>query len=204
MHPYVYSWEHAICDAGVPGLDRRDGFSVHVFVEAELDMMMLNQRRYCTFAEVDYDGDILASSNATLELLDSLYKSLALEVYGKVMPERLYSRAVKDMRISLNFLRSPSGIKRYAFGQIEGVFSRYSKLMAMSPRIDVGTVSDFDNRDHREWKHASTGEICTASFDELYALALGKVAAEAPALMGAGSIADVTDGLNFNGEPIIT
>ena len=41
LHPFVYSQEHALCDAGVEGLDRSDGHEVHAVIETELDEMVL-------------------------------------------------------------------------------------------------------------------------------------------------------------------
>ncbi|MDR2106426.1 MAG: zinc dependent phospholipase C family protein, partial [Coriobacteriales bacterium] len=45
MHPFVYAQQYAICDAGVKGLDRRDGSVVHGQIEADLDAMLVRQRR---------------------------------------------------------------------------------------------------------------------------------------------------------------
>ena len=50
VHPLVYCHEHALCDAGEPGLTRDDGSEVHGVIESELDEMVLFAKRGDTVA----------------------------------------------------------------------------------------------------------------------------------------------------------
>ncbi|MDR0499815.1 MAG: zinc dependent phospholipase C family protein [Coriobacteriales bacterium] len=45
VHPFVYAQQYALCAAGVPGLDIRDGQVVHARIESDLDVWMLNKRQ---------------------------------------------------------------------------------------------------------------------------------------------------------------
>ncbi|HBT95838.1 MAG TPA: peptidase [Coriobacteriia bacterium] len=201
MHPFVYAQQYAICDAGVKKLDRSDGFSVHVFIEAELDMMMLHRKFGYGLQQCDIRKLVLDVSDETLSLLDNAYQALAHEVYCCALPAMSLSRGVKDMRMTLNILYSPTGIKRYLFGKVERLVRRHSLLQAMSPRNDVGDTSDFDNREKGEWANPSTGKPSTESFDELYARALDKVLRDAEALIAGEPMSGITQGLNFEGAP---
>ena len=51
VHPLVYCHEHALCDAGEPGLTRDDGSEVHGVIESELDEMVLFAKRGDTVAD---------------------------------------------------------------------------------------------------------------------------------------------------------
>ena len=50
VHPFVYSQQYALCDAGVEGLDRKAGSDVHAVIESEIDEVVLNVKRGETIA----------------------------------------------------------------------------------------------------------------------------------------------------------
>ncbi|MDR0347382.1 MAG: zinc dependent phospholipase C family protein [Coriobacteriales bacterium] len=199
VHPFVYAQQHALCDAGVKGLDRRDGSIVHGQIEADLDMMMLFQRRGVSIRSYDYTRSVLKLSDKSLALLDVMYQALAHEVYAADLPHDAFSRGVKDMRLTISVLYSPRGIKRRVFGNLERLFRRHSLAQAMSPRADVGTTCDFDNHACDAWINPFTDAVSHASFAELYAEALEAACANIVALRDGEPVATITRGLDFEG-----
>ncbi|MDR0346983.1 MAG: hypothetical protein LBH56_01220 [Coriobacteriales bacterium] len=202
MHPFVYAQQYAVCDAGIEGLDRRDGSTVHGQIEADLDMMMLYRRRGEGIRAHDYTGEVLRASGAALKLLDAAYEALAHEVYGVELPPAAFSRGVRDMRLTIAVLYSRRGIKRRLLGTVERLFRRHSFAQAMSPRNDVGVTCDFDNRERQMWRHPFADETSCADFDELYAQALTEALENIAVLLGGGPAAEVTGGLNFEGKAL--
>jgi hypothetical protein len=199
MHPFVYAQQYAICDAGVKGLDRRDGSIVHGQIEADLDMMMLCRRRGEGIGAYNYTRDVLKVDDDALRLLDAAYEALAHEVYSISLPSGAFSRGVRDMRLTIAALYSPRSVKRSLIGVTERLLRRHSFAQAMSPRNDIGVVCDFDNREQNTWKHPFADELSCASFDELYAEALNAALSNIDALLDGESAATVTRGLDFNG-----
>ncbi|MDR3037042.1 MAG: zinc dependent phospholipase C family protein [Coriobacteriales bacterium] len=199
MHPLVYSFEYALCDAGVGGLDRRDGSIVHGQIEADLDAMMLRQRYRTSVRAYNYTLDMLKVSDETLTLLDAAYRAVAHEVYAVRLAPRAFSRGVRDMRLTIAALYSPRGVKRRCLGAVERLFRRHSLTQALSLRADVGVTCDFDNHEHAAWTHPFSGAVSCASFDELYQQALATALASLEAFMADESAASFTGGLNFEG-----
>jgi hypothetical protein len=204
MHPFVYAQQNAICDAGIKGLDRRDGSTVHGQIEATLDMMMLCRRRGVGISEYNYTRDVLKGSDGTLALLDTAYRALAHEVYAVDLPANAFSRGVKDMRLTIRLLYSPRGVKRRLIGGAERLFARHSFAQAMSPPADVGAVCDFDNRARDAWADPFTGKISHADFDELYAKAQATALDNIFSLLEGKPVTAITRGLDFEGKPIAT
>jgi hypothetical protein len=203
MHPFVYAQQYALCDAGVEGLDRRDGSIVHGQIEADLDMMLLCQQRGEGIRGHDYTREILRVDEDTLWLLDAAYEALAHEVYATDLPAGAFSQGVRDMRLTIAFLYSPRGIKRRLIGATERLFRRHSFAQAMSPRNNVGTTCDFDNHEQGVWRNPFTDEVSRASFDELYAQALDAALENIAVLLDGKPAATVTRGLDFEGAPCL-
>jgi hypothetical protein len=201
MHPFVYAQQYAFCDAGVKGLDRRDGSIVHGQIEADLDMMMLRRRHGEGIRSYDYTREILKADEDALRLLDAAYGALAHEVYATDLSANSFSQGVRDMRLTIAFLYSPRGIKRRFIGGIERLLRRHSFAQAMSPRNDVGMTCDFDNHEQNAWENPFTGEVSRADFDELYAKALDEALANISALLSGESAIAVTKGFDFEGAP---
>lgn len=203
VHPFVYAQQYAICDAGVKGLDRRDGQVVHGQIEADLDAMMLAKRGPGGVSghrqKYDYPQRVLLASDETLRLLDQAYIALAHEVYAQDLPQNSFVRGVKDMRMTVALMCSPRGVKRSFIGRLERIGRRHSLVQAMSPRLGIGDSCDFDNHQHDEWTNPFTNEASTASFDQLYAHALELALRNITLLMAQEPTAKITNGLNFEG-----
>jgi hypothetical protein len=200
-HPFVYAQQYAVCDAGVKGLDRRDGSTVHGQIESDLDMMLLYRRRGVSIREYNYTRAVLKAKDSTLRLLDAAYQALAHEVYAVDLTASAFSRAVRDMRLTIAVLYSPRGIKRQLIGRVERLFSRHSFAQAMSPRADVGETCDFDNHERNEWVNPFTSECSHESFDELCARAHDAALINIDALMDGKPALDITKGRDFEGSP---
>ena len=62
MHPFIFSQQYALCDAGEPGLSRSDGHEVHAYIETELDEMILFVKRGETVERFSPARDVLKGS----------------------------------------------------------------------------------------------------------------------------------------------
>ena len=203
VHPFVYSQEYAICDAGVKGLDRRDHFQVHGQIEADLDMMMLRQRKGVGPRKYNYTHDVLKAEPEMITLLNSAFQALAHEVYSVNLPEDAFIKGMRDMRLTIRLLYSPRGIKRSLFGKVERLFYRHSHAQAMSPRHDVGETCDFDNQKRAQWVDPFKGTTHTASFIDLFELAKLKAAENISALVDGRPALEITNGLNYEGSSVL-
>lgn len=206
MHPLVYYWEHAICDAGVPGLTRDDSGEVHAVIEREYDEMVLTANRGETVETYNPSVEILRGSEHMLGIVSRMYSEVALRVYGLEVPLEAFAGSVHCFRAVQRLYYSPSGAKVEVLGNLEEKFRHYSIYRAMSHRAIIRESSDFDNEEHAEWQNPFTGETSTESFWTIYRKAgerfdrsLGVFCSDDFDIEAARAI---TGSLNFGGEPV--
>ena len=168
VHPLVYCHEHALCDAGEPGLTRDDGSEVHGVIESELDEMVLFAKRGDTVATFNPSREILHASEAVLDAVSKMYAYLALNVYGEVVPHNLFRLSVHGFRLVQRLFWSPTGIKRDLIGRIERLARPHSFYQSMSHRPVAAAESVFDNHEHAAWTNPFTGDVRTTGFWDLY------------------------------------
>ena len=206
VHPLVFAQEYALCDAGVPGLDRSDGSNVHATIECEFDEVVLTRYLNTTLQQFKPAKSILRGSAGVLKIVSTMYLYTALTVFGQVPPGDLFTRSVKLFRGSMTLLYSRNGLKRRLLVAMEEAMRDVSMYGSLSMRAKPRQESLFENASHDTWIEPATGRERTESFDDLFAAALAKVrdAAERfvdPAFNAAAAEA-ITCGRNFNGEPI--
>ena len=172
MHPFIFSQQYALCDAGEPGLSRRDGHEVHAYIETELDEMVLFVKRGETIEHFNPARNIIKGSQRMLEIVSKLYVYVAMVVYGRAVPPDLFSSSVHAMRLGQRVFHSPSGLKRLILGKVEELVRPYSFIRAMSHLPIELEESIFDNREHAQWNDPFTGEKSAESFWDLYEHAL--------------------------------
>ena len=206
-HPFVYFNEYQACDAGEPGLSRKDGSEVHAVIESELDELVLYEKRAATVAEFDPAQEILKASDFVLHVISKMYAYVAITVYGQIVPPDLFATAVRDFRIAQRAFYSPRGVKRAVIGRIERLARPHSFLRAMSHRPVELTESIFDNRGRAPWENPFTGAVRTAGFWDLYDEALEKACENIVAFDQEGFDVEaarrITGDLNFSGEPVV-
>jgi hypothetical protein len=203
-HPFVFAWQYALCDAGVPGLSREAGGYVHAQIEADLDAMMLYQIKAMTIEDYRLPKLTLQASDAVLEAVDGLYASVAAEVYGLRLVPHAFGKSVRDMRLSVSVLYSPRGIKRRLLGAIERIAQPHSLAQAMSHRFDIRKTCDFDNCGADPWLDPATGETSRESFRDLFEKAQD-TAAEMLRLHEEGAdTALITGNRSFAGIPLLS
>ena len=205
MHPFVYCHQYALCDAGEPGLTRDDGNEVHGVIESEFDEMVLFTKRGETIATFNPSREILHASRTVLGIISKMYVYVALNVYGEIVPEKLFAQAVSAFRFTQHVFYSPSGIKREAIGNVERLVRSHSFYQSMSHRAVEVPTSVFDNADHDSWTNPFTGDVRTTSFWDLFnhALDVAKDAIAAFDAEGFGLAAahKPTGDLDFSGRP---
>ncbi len=203
MHPFVYSQQYAICDAGIDGLSRKDGSEVHTEIESELDILCLSTKQNTTISSFDISSCALRMSPRTAKVISLLYKNIAFNLFGKTIPEDAFSVSLNNYKTLLSITRSPTGTKRAAFGFAERLFRNHSFLQAFSHQNKLIYESDFDNRNHEKWVNPFTDEISTDSFWDIYKSAQNRALHVVPQLMDMNStqIESIVSGVDFNGCP---
>lgn len=207
MHPFVYFHEYRLCDAGEPGLSRDDSNEVHGLIETELDELVLFEKRGETVATFAPWRDILQASDFVLDTISKMYAYVALVVYGRIIPQDMFTLSVHNFRSIQHLFHSSSGAKRAAIGRIEGLLRPYSFYQAMSHRPIELTESDFDNREHEVWENPFTGKTSQEGFWDL--LARAREAAEANIALfdcedfDLSAARKITGELDFSGRPVV-
>lgn len=203
VHPLIYSQQYEICDAGIDGLDRRDGHEVHAEIESELDVVVLSNKLGLSINEFNPSVEILRGDETTLYVISCLWKRVAEIAYGRNIPDNAFLESVHACRKAMSAIYSPNGTKRSILGKLERLFRRHSFLQAMSHTSEPLTDSPFANSDRRPWTNPATGEACTQSFWDLYESARSRARLLVPGIAKAtqAAISRHTDGLNFNGYP---
>ncbi len=208
MHPFVFAWENALCDAGVPGLDRSDHGKVHAEIERDFDEMVLYTKTGETVETYAPYKHVLQGSDEVLATIDKLYFYMGLWTYSETLPLDIYSRAVKSFRRVQHLFWSPGGGKARVLGTVERAVThdRYSLYCAMAHRARAEKTSDFDNRDHREWRDPFSGEVRTEGFWDLYQAALDRMPAAEECFFDdcfdLRRAEELSANLNFSGEPV--
>ena len=201
----VYCHEHALCDAGEPGLTRDDGSEVHGVIESELDEMVLFAKRGDTVATFNPSREILHASEAVLGAVSKMYAYLVLNVYGEVVPHNLFRLSVHGFRLVQRLFWSPTGIKRDLIGRIERLARPHSFYQSMSHRPVAAAESVFDNHEHAAWTNPFTGDVRTTGFWDLYDQAQYKAKSLIAAFDQPGFTVErtreLTGELDFSGRP---
>lgn len=205
-HPFIFSQQYALCDAGEPGLSRKDGHEVHAFIETELDELVLTVKRHDIISQFDPSRDILKGSGRMLDIVSKLHAYVAMAVYGRVVSKNLFSASVQAMRFGQAVFHSQSGLKREAIGRLEELVRPYSFCRAMSHRPVELHESIFDNREREKWSDPFTGETSDEGFWDLYERALAQTRQGIALFDERGfDIEDarfITKEKNFSGKPV--
>ncbi|HIT45650.1 MAG TPA: peptidase [Candidatus Aphodovivens excrementavium] len=173
-HPFIFSQQYQLCDAGEPGLTRSDGHEVHAFIETELDELVLYLKRNDTVETFNPARDVLKGSSHMLDVVSKLYVYVAMAVYGRAVPTDLFRSSVYAMRLGQRVFHSSSGLKREVLGRLEELVRPYSFCKAMSHRPVELETSIFDNRERACWEDPFSGGSSTESFWDLYERALAQ------------------------------
>lgn len=204
-HPFIFSQQYALCDAGEPGLTRDDGHEVHALIETELDELVLYVKRSETVERFNPARDILKGTEHMLDVVSKLYIYVCMAAYGRTVPKDLFRGSVHAMRLGQRAFHSASGLKREILGRTEELVRRYSFCRAMSHRPIELEQSIFDNHQHKRWEDPFTGEASTESFWDLYERALGRAQRNIELFdsegFGIEEARVITSDKNFSGKP---
>ena len=207
VHPLVYSQQNAYCSAGEPDLEDKDSHEVHATIESELDEVLLYRRTGKTIQDFSPEKEALRASGRVLSIASRMHLFMALTAYQRIVPARLFSRAVSCYRLGLRALRSPRGIKRTILARVEQRFRTYSFYGSMSHRAVELEESAFENRARKTWKDPFTEAERAESFEDLYERALAKAHVSLAAFSQTTFCIDVahriTGELNFLGESTV-
>lgn len=172
VHPFVFSQEYAICDAGIEGLTRKDGGEVHATIERELDELVLYIKLGKTVATYKPYREILRASDQVLKVISRMFSLALYRTYGMALPDNMFVTCVHNFRKIQHLFYSPEGKKRSLVGRTEGLFRAYSFYDSMSHRAVERTSSVFANAEHQVWEDPFAGTQRTESFQDLFDEAL--------------------------------
>ena len=207
VHPFVYATQWALCDAGVPGLDRSAGSRVHEEIERDFDEMVLFTKLGQTIETYKPYEQVLRGSTELLDAAGVAVYRAVRETYGKAIDLWAYAESVRLFRAVQRVFYSPEGTVRDTIGGLERQLTgtTFSLVSAMAHRVRRETTSVFDNRAHKAWENPFTHEVRTESFWDLYQAALAKVEPAEQIFFARGfddAMAErLTRNLNFSGEP---
>ncbi len=206
VHPLVYAQEYAVCDAGVPGLSRKQGNAVHATIEREYDEVVLNRHLHTTLLHFSPAKEILKASNRVLKTVSTMYLYVSLVVFNEVPPAQLFTKAVKTFRTAEALFTSPTGIKRRVLVRTEETFRGVSAFGSLSMQAAPREESIFENNAKDTWVDPASGLERNECFEELFETALNRVEESAKAFLdpnfSASDAQDITKGLTFDGNPI--
>ena len=208
MHPFVYSHEYAICDAGVPGLTRQDASRVHAEIERELDEAILFNKTCATVATYRPYAQVLQAADTTLDTIGKMYAYVSMVSLRVFAPRTLFGQAVKCFRIVQRFFYSPDDALQEAVNGIETkvLKKHFSLYKSMSHRDRPTACSDFDNRGHQTWINPFTQQAATTSFWDIYHDAQIQAAGNIRQMLREGfdltQARKLTQGQNFGGEQV--
>lgn len=202
-HPFVYSQQFALCNAGIEGLTAKDGHEVHAVMESELDEYILYTHTGLTIASYKPYREILRASEQNLAALSHAICSILWDTYERLSPANLFSLSVHNYRRIQFATYSPRGVKRRLYGAVERRFRNHSFAQAFCHRPLKLTESAFDNREHRVWVNPFTGEHNTSSFDDIFENTLAEANALIPSFIEGLNLEDaceMTKHINFSGK----
>ena len=205
-HPLVFSQQHAYCNAGIEGLTERDGSDVHIFIERDIDEVVLFTNTGMTVAEYDpLKNGVLELSDWALSIISRNYATVVWHSMGVRIPDMHFAHCVKLFRFSQRVLYSPTGVWRERLSKIDGSFRRYSFCRNMMMRPVPAEHSPYMNEDHGEWIDSYTGERRNQSFYDLEETAHQEALKWLPELFGTqdlsiDTVREMTEGYCFSGQ----
>lgn len=204
-HPFVYAQQFALCNAGIEGLDKRDGHEVHAVIESELDEMILYTHTGHTVSSFKPYKEILQANEGTLAAISHAVCSTFWETYQRLSPANLFEKSVHNYRKIQCATYSPHGFKRNLYGVVERRFRRHSFAQAFCHRPLALTESAFDNHEHNVWVDPFTNECHTTSFEDIFTNTLEEANTIIPHFISGSLSLDETialcRNLNFSGKP---
>lgn len=207
MHPFVYSQQFALCDAGVEGLTRKQGSDVHAEIEREFDEMVLFEKTGRTVRTFKPYREVLQGDDAMLRTLGKLYQFACIKALRTFPAPDMFAVGVKNFRLAQRAFYSPAQRRANAAAFVETRLMRRgaSFFKAMSHRDRAEATSVFDNREHAPWENPYTHEISTDGFWDIYNAAYAQAGTALHALLSPAfdeaAAMLLTRGLNFSGNP---
>ena len=113
-----------------------------------------------------------------------------------------------EFRLTQRVFYSAQGVKARAIADAERLVrgGGHSLVGAMAHRVRAEATSDFDNRERRAWENPFTHEVREVSFADLFEEARACVLPALGAMFSGDfdrkAAAELTGGLNFEGEPV--
>lgn len=160
-HPYIYDKSH---------YDKNDPsyYGRHVYLETDIDSLLLAQKKHLRPSEFHADRTIRLSGRER-----HVIASMLCYVYGHVFPQyrlnHLHTRLVTCMmELGVRVLRDPSGKKKALLRMAERCIPGYAFASPLIASDRLHFTTDPLNLSHRRWSNPwDRSHTSTASFPEL-------------------------------------
>ena len=197
-HPFVYAQQWGIQETD-PSL-KDSGSQVHAVIESDLDVLMLQLKRYgATTAECP-PADELATNERVDRVAGALFSNIATTVYGLDVGISEYGGAVADMKLVYTLIEPAGSMRARTFEGIERAFvSDYSMLRSLAHRVTTEVPAGTGNLRHLRWKDPFTEQESSESFPEVFDRALDDYE-QAAALFIDGDMPALTGHVNYSGR----
>lgn len=210
MHPFVYSQQFALCDAGIEGLSRKQGGDVHAEIEREFDEMVLFAKTGRTTRAFRPHREILRADDATLRALGKMHEFACIKVLRIFPPTEMFATGVKRFRLAQTAFYSPgqrrANLAAFVETRILQRGSSFFKAMSHRPRVQATSV--FANDDNATWENPFTHETSADGFWDIFEACVRQADGDLRTLFApsfdAAAAELLTQGLDFSGRPAPT
>ena len=198
-HPFVYAQQWGIMEADPTLAD--SGSAVHAVIESDLDVLMLQLKRYGATAADCPPAAELATNERVDRVAGALFSNIAKSVYGLDVGLAEYGGAVADMQLVYRLIEPAGGARARAFEAIERTFvGDYSLLHSLAHPVTSEPPARTGNLGHLSWENPFTEERSCESFPEVFDRALDDYERAAELFIDGSDMVAVTGHVNYSGR----
>jgi hypothetical protein len=168
-HPYVF-YKTGLFD---PATQQYRGY--HLMLERAIDNIYIKRRGYFP-SRYNIRNRHFSRPSAPTNVI-TLLNDAGSNLYQAPNLGHLYARAYQDLRSAFRVLNfDPIGFKKFIFKLVDKVTKGDILFSALSAYNCILPGINYMNTLHKPWRHPSTNEEFTYSFDELFQIASDKAA----------------------------
>lgn len=208
IHPLIYAEQHALCTAGIEGLDLEHGYHhTHSVIETELDEYVLTTRLNTTVATFVPHRETLRCPYGALNEISAAFPPVVSDVYGLPMLPTSFRSSVRIYRAAQLVLDAKRDGLRSHIDYARLVVNQYHHILMFTHADTLRYESFYANNDHLPWHDLFDPDvIIDASFDDLYAQAFECAQQVLPQFaqlhFPESACEDLTQRINFRGQRI--
>ena len=199
-HPFIFAEQIEIIAQSNGELDGLDS-QVHAIIEGRLDSWLLWRERHSTVLDCPPAYELCRTPRID-RVAGALFSQIAWQIYGISLPVEAYGACVNDMQTAYKLIEPAGSPKGEVLAVIEEPLrGTTSQIQAMAHDVLQTDDCPLANPGHLPWKSPATGKESTASFLDLFNLAVTDYGVLAQAFVKGGDDMEAAiDRLNYSGE----